>query len=119
MLQSFSKKKILAIEMRILLNKLVWLGLSILDLSETVMYSFWYEFVKPKSGENVTLYWHIFIVHVKTDENYKDFAEGVETRFDTSNFQIERPLPKGKNKKSNWTNERWISWTNYEKNCLI
>ena len=46
------------------------------------------------------------MVHVKTDENYKDFAEGVETRFDTSNFQIERPLPKGKNKKRNWTNER-------------
>ena len=42
--------------MRILLNKLVWLGLSILDLSETVMYSFWYEFVEPKSGENVKLY---------------------------------------------------------------
>ena len=49
----FFKKKVLAIEMRILLNKLVWLGLSILDLSEIVMYAFWYEFVKPKSGENV------------------------------------------------------------------
>ena len=40
-----------------------------------------------------------FIVHVKTDDVYKDFAEDVETRFDTSNFEIDRPLPKGKNKK--------------------
>ena len=40
-----------------------------------------------------------FIVHVKTDDIYKDIAEDVETRFDTSNFEIDRPLPKGKNKK--------------------
>ena len=40
-----------------------------------------------------------FIVQVKTDDIYKDIAEDVETRFDTSNFEIDRPLPKGKNKK--------------------
>ena len=34
-----------------------------------------------------------FIVHVKTDGIYKDIAEDVETRFDTSNFEIDRPLP--------------------------
>ena len=39
-----------------------------------------------------------FIVHVKTDDIYKDNAEDVETRFDTPNFEIDRPLPKGKNK---------------------
>ena len=38
------------------------------------------------------------IVHVKTDGIYKDIAEDIETRFDTSNFEIDRPLPKGKNK---------------------
>ena len=38
-------------------------------------------------------------VHVKTDYIYKDIAKDVETRFDTSNFEIDRPLPKGKNKK--------------------
>ena len=74
---------------------------------------------KTKIWWKCKIYWYILIVPVKADENYKDFAEGVETRFDTSNFQIEIPLPKGKNKKGNWTNERWISWTNYEKNCLI
>ena len=40
-----------------------------------------------------------FIVHIKTDDIYKDIAEDVETRFDTSNFEIDRPLPKGKNRK--------------------
>ena len=35
-----------------------------------------------------------FIVHVKTDNIYKDLAQDVETRFDTSNFEIDRPLPK-------------------------
>ena len=38
-----------------------------------------------------------FLVHVKTDDIYKDIVEDVETRFDTSNFEINRPLPKGKN----------------------
>ena len=40
-----------------------------------------------------------FTVYIKTDDIYKDIAEDVETRFDTSNYQLERPLPKGKNKK--------------------
>ena len=40
-----------------------------------------------------------FIVHVKTDDIYKDIAEDVEKRFDTSNFEIDRPLPKVKNEK--------------------
>ena len=40
-----------------------------------------------------------FTVYIKTDDIYKDIAEDVETRFDTSNCQLERPLPKGKNKK--------------------
>ena len=39
-----------------------------------------------------------FIVHIKTDNIYKDIAEDVETRFDTSNFELDRPLHKGRNK---------------------
>ena len=39
------------------------------------------------------------IVYIKIDDIYKDIAEDVETRFDTSNFEIDRPLPKEKNKK--------------------
>ena len=40
-----------------------------------------------------------FIVPVKTDDIYKNITEDVEIRFDTSTFEIDRPLPKGKNKK--------------------
>ena len=39
------------------------------------------------------------IFHGKADDIYKGIAEDDETRFDTSNFEINRPLPKGKNKK--------------------
>ena len=60
---------------QILMNKLVYLGLSILDLSKTVMYEFWHDYVTPKYGENV-----------KTDDIYQDIAENVEKRFETSNF---------------------------------
>ena len=38
-----------------------------------------------------------FIVFIKTDDIYKDFAEDVETRFDTSHYELDRPLPKEKN----------------------
>ena len=41
-----------------------------------------------------------FFVHVKTDDIYKDIVEDVETRSDTSNYEIDRPLPIGKNKQA-------------------
>ena len=37
-----------------------------------------------------------FTVYIKTDDTYKAFAENVETRFDISNYKLDRPLPKGK-----------------------
>ena len=84
------------------MNKFVYLGLSILNLSKTVMYDeLWYDYVKPKYGESSKLCYMdtgSFIVHVKTDNIYKDIAEDVETRFDISNLKLDRPLPKGKNK---------------------
>ena len=65
--------------------------LSPLDLSKTVMYEYWYDYVKPKYGENPKLCYmdtDSFIIHVKTDDIYKDIVEDVKTRFDTSNFEI-------------------------------
>ena len=56
-----------------------------------------------------------FIVHVKTDDIYKDIAEDIKARFDTSNYEIDRSLPTGKNLKSDLINERWIRWTHNEK----
>ena len=73
------------------------------------MYKFWYDYIKVKYSENVKLCYMdtgSFIAHVKIDNIYKDIAEDVETRFDTSNFELDRPLPKGKSKKSIWINER-------------
>ena len=83
------------------MNKPVYLGLSTLDLSKTAMYKFWYDYVKPKYGENAKLCYmdtDSFIVHLKHNI-YKDTAEDVETRFDTLNFKINTSLPKGKSKK--------------------
>ena len=62
------------------MNKPVNLGLSIFDLSKTVMYEFWYDYVKPKDGENAKLCYmntDSFIVHVKTGDIYEDIAEDV------------------------------------------
>ena len=59
-------------------------------------------YVKPKYGKKENLYYmdtDSFVVHVKTDDIYKDIVEDVEKRFDTSSFELDRPLPKGKNKK--------------------
>ena len=38
-----------------------------------------------------------FILYIKTDGLYKDIVEDVETRFDTTNYELDRPLPKEKN----------------------
>ena len=97
-------KNLLAIEMgktQILMNKPAHLVLSILDLSKTIIYQFWCDYVKPKFGETRRCYTDTdsFIFHIKTDAIYKDIAEDVETRFDTSHFEIDWPLPKGKNEK--------------------
>ena len=54
------------------------------------MYEFWYDCLKPRYGENTKLCYvdtDSFIVHVKTEDIYKDLAEDVEAKFDTSNFE--------------------------------
>ena len=81
------------------INKPVYLNLSILDLNKTAMYEFWLDHVKPKYGENVKLCYadtNSLIVHVKPDDICKDSAENVKTRLDTSNFELDIPLSKGK-----------------------
>ena len=98
-------ENLLAIEMKktkVKLNKSIYLGLSILEISKTLMYEFWYDYMKPKYGDNVKLCYmdtDRFIMHIKTEDFYKDIANDVEKRFDTSNYEGNRPLPMGKNKK--------------------
>ena len=58
--------------------------------------------MKPKYGNNVKLCYmdtDSFIMNIKTKDFYKDIANDVEKRFDTSNYKCDRPLPTGKNKK--------------------
>ena len=66
------------------------------------MYEFWYDYMKPKYSDNIKLCYidtDSLIMHIKTEDFYKDIAEEVEKRFDTSNYEFDRPLPTGKNKK--------------------
>ena len=44
---------------------------------------FWYDYVKPKYHKKATLCYMDIIVYIKTDDIYKDFAEDIETKFDT------------------------------------
>ena len=82
-------KKLLATEMKktkVKMNKPVYLGLSILEISKILMYKFWYDYMKPKYGHNVKLCYmdtDSFIMHIKTEDFYKDIADDVEKRFDT------------------------------------
>ena len=87
---------------KVKMNKPIYLGLSILDISKRLMYEFWYDYMKPKYGNRVKLYYmdtDSFIMNIKTNDFYKDIANDVEKRFDTSNYEVNRPLPIGKNKK--------------------
>ena len=58
--------------------------------------------MKPKYGDNVKLCYldtDSSIMHIKTEDFYKDIADDIEGRFDISNYKVNRPLPTGKNRK--------------------
>ena len=78
------------------MNKPVYLRLLIYDLSKTVLYEFWYDYVKPKYGDKVKV---CYMVYIKTDDICKDIAEDVETRFATSNYELEDHCQEEKIKK--------------------
>ena len=89
-------------KMKVKMNKPIYLGLSILDISKILMYEFWYDYMKPKYGNDVKLCYidtDSFVMSIKTNDFYKDIANDVEKRFDTSNYERNGPLPTGKNKK--------------------
>ena len=84
------------------MNKPIYLGLSILDISKIFMYEFWYDYMEPKHGNDVKLCYmdtDSFVMNIKTNDFYKDIANDVKNRFDTSNYEVNRPLPTGKNQK--------------------
>ena len=82
------------------MNNPVYLGLSILENSKTLMYKFWDDYIKPKYQDIPKLCYmdtENFIIHIKTEDSYEDITDNVEERFDTSNYEVNRTLPTGKN----------------------
>ena len=86
------------------MNKPVYLGQAILDLSKTVMYEFHYDYMRPKYGIKVKLCYvdnNSFVYEIETEDFYRDIAKDVKKRFDTSGYSKDdsRPLPIEENKK--------------------
>ena len=98
---------LMAIEMKktkVKMSDPIYLGMSVLDINKIIMYEFWHDYIKPKYQDKAKLCYmdtDSFIIHIKTEDFYKDIANDVEKWFDTSNYDEsdKRPLPIGKNKK--------------------
>ena len=89
-------------KVKVVMNKPVYLGQAILDLSKIIMYEFHYNNMVPKYGEKLDLCYmdtDSLIYNIETGDFYKDIADDVPARFDTSGYLPNRPLPIGLNKK--------------------
>ena len=89
-------------KIKVVMNERVDLGPAILDLSKIIMYGFHYDYVKQKYPEGLTLCdmdTDSLIYNFETDDFYKDIAEDIKDRFETSSYNPHRPLPVGLNKK--------------------
>ena len=77
-------RNLLAIEMKqikVKMNKPVYLGLSVLEISKILMYEFWYDYIKPKYQNKAKLCYmdtDCFIINIKTEDFYEDIANNVE-----------------------------------------
>ena len=86
------------------MNKPIYLGQAVFDISKTLMYEFWHDYIKPKYEEKARLCYmdrDSFVIHIKTEDFYKDIADDVDRWFDTSSYDKDdnRSLPMGKNRK--------------------
>ena len=73
---------------KVKMNKPVYLGMSILDISKTLMYKFWYDYITPKCEDRAKLCYtdtDSFIIHTITEDFFEDIAGDVKKWFDTSN----------------------------------
>ena len=103
----YFSENLMAIEMKktkVKMSKPIYLGISIIHISKTIMYELRYDYIKPKYRDKIKLCYmdtDSFIIHIKTKDLYEDIADDVEKWFDTSNYNEDdkRPLPIGKNKK--------------------
>ena len=99
-------ENLLAIEMKtkVKMNKPIYVGMSILDISKMLMYKFCYDYFKPKYEDRVKLCCtdtDSFIIHIITEDFFEDISNDVEAWYDTSNYNEndKRPLSVDKNKK--------------------
>ena len=100
-------ENLLAVEMKktkVKMNKPVYLGMSILDISKTLMYKFWYDYIKPKYEDRAKLCYtdtDSFIIQIITEDFFEDITGDVKKWFDTSNYDEndKRLLPIGMNKR--------------------
>ena len=103
----YFSESLTAIEMKktkVKMNKPIYLGMSILDVTKTLMYKFWYDYIKPKYQDIAKLCYmdtDSFITYIKAENFYKDIADDVKKWFDASNYikDDKRLLPIGQNKK--------------------
>ena len=103
----YISKDLLIMEMKkveVKMNKPIYLGQAILDISKTLMYEFWYDYIKPKYGDKARLCYmdtDSFVMDIKTDDFYNDISNDVDKGFHTSNYDKNdnRSLEIGKNKK--------------------
>ena len=100
-------ENLLVIEMKMVklkMNKPVYLGMSILDISKTLMYEFWYDYLKPKYKDKAKLGYtdtDSFVIHIFIEDFFEDINNDAERWFDTSNYDKndKRPFQTGINKK--------------------
>ena len=74
---------------KVKMNKPVCLGMSIFDISKTLMYEFWYDYIKPKYKEKAKLCYmdtDSFVIHIFTEDFFEDINNDIERWFDTANY---------------------------------
>ena len=80
---------------KIKMNMPIYIGITILEVSKTVMWKFFYDYLQPKYGDKIELCYNdtdSFILYIKTEDFYEYIADDVEEWFDTSNYNFDRPL---------------------------
>ena len=90
---------------KLVFDKPIYVGMSILDISKTLMYEFHYNYIKKKYGENAMLLFtdtDSFGYEIKTEDFFKDISGDVEAKFDTSAYPKNHPsgIKTGVNKKA-------------------
>ena len=100
-------KNLIAVHMKktnLYFNKPVYLDMSILDLSKSLMYGFHYNYIKTKYGDKAKLLFtdtDSLVYEIKTKDFYKDMNPDIEKRVDTSDYPSNHPseIETGRNSK--------------------